>query len=75
MASADWAAAVLTIRINNVFVNLEVQTSRAHLELDSQCVVLFLVDWLWKDRPEREAIGRTVHNTGVHLIASWHRIG
>lgn len=42
---------------------------RAYLKLDPQYVALFSDVWLWKDWPEREAMGYKAPDTGIDLVA------
>ncbi len=42
---------------------------KAYLKLDPQYVALFSDVWLWKDWPEREALGYKAPDTGIDLVA------
>lgn len=42
---------------------------RAYLKLDPQYVALFSDVWMWKDWPEREAMGYKAPDTGIDLVA------
>lgn len=41
----------------------------AYLRLDPQYVARFSGVWLWKDWPQREAMGFTTKDTGIDLVA------
>ena len=42
---------------------------RAYLKLDPQYLALFEDVWLWKDWPQREALGYKLPDTGIDLVA------
>lgn len=42
---------------------------RAYLQLDPQYLALFEDVWLWKDWPQREALGYKLPDTGIDLVA------